>query len=293
VAPARTAALCCVAVAVASAGAANAAAAVTAPSTFAGSCQFSGPITPKPGITVVPLPGPHFSYSGAGTCDGTLDAAPVTAAPLTVTFNDVATLFDTCELGPDFDLHGLMTIAPPGRRVLFEITVNLARLALAGPFALTTGGGGLGAGIAQFNPADAASAPQQCATTGVSAASLTASFNTLAPLVGTREAPPPPAPASAAAPPQPPARPVRSTAPSACSVSRTRVLHLHADPGRRVIAVAVYIDRRLLLRRHGRSLQWARLPPLSPGGHTIRIVSRLDRGGRRIDTRHYRVCVPR
>jgi hypothetical protein len=286
-----------VAAAAAVAVAANAPAAAAAaptPSAFAGSCQFTGPITPKPAITVVPLPGPHFSYSGAGTCDGTLDATPVSGAPLTVSFTDVATLFDTCELGPDFDLQGLMTIAPAGRRSLFEITVNLARLALAGPFAVTTGGGGLGAGIAQFNPADAASAPQQCATTGVSAASLTASFNTLEALIGSRAAAAAPAaPAAAHSHAHPPARPVTSTAPSACSTSRPRVLRLHAARGRRIVAVAVYIDGRLFLRRHGRSLRSARLPALSPGGHTIRIVSGLDRGGRRVDTRRYRICVPR
>jgi hypothetical protein len=162
-----------------------AAASVRAPAAFTGSCQFAGPITPKPGITVVPLPGPHFDYSGTGTCNGTLDAAPVTAAPLTVTFTNVAALFDTCELGPDFDLHGVAAIGPPGGRALFEIAVNLARLALVGPFALTTTGNGLAVGTAQFNPADPASAPQQCATTGISAASLSASVNTLAPLIGT------------------------------------------------------------------------------------------------------------
>ena len=167
-----------------------ASASVVLPSSFSGACKFSGPIEPQPPITVVPVPGPHFSYNGTGTCSGTLDGKPVSAAPLTLTFVNVSTLFDTCELGPDFDLHGDLTIGPAAQRDLFKITVNLARLALAGPFAVTTTGSGLGAGAAQFNPADASTAPQQCATTGIGAATLAASFNTLSALIGARQPPP-------------------------------------------------------------------------------------------------------
>lgn len=273
-----------------------AAASATQPSAFAGSCQFNGPIMPTPAITVVPLPGPHFSYSGTGTCTGTLDIAQVTAAPLTVTFTNVATLFDTCELGPDFDLHGLLAIGKAGQRSLFDITVNLARVALVGPFVLTTPDGGMGLGTAQFNPADPASAPQQCATTGVSAASLSASFNTLSPLVGTRE--PPPAPptgtAHATGPgPRMPAHTVGSTAPSACVRPRPIVVPLYAGRGRRVVAVTVYVDRHRILHRRGRRLRSVRLAPLTGGGHTIRIVWRLDRGRSQVELRYYLVCVHR
>ena len=79
-----------------------------------------------PPITLIPVAGPHFSYSGTGTCSGGL--------PISVSFTNVATLFDTCELGPDFGLHGLARI---GTQRL-HITVNLARIAVAGPFILTT-----------------------------------------------------------------------------------------------------------------------------------------------------------
>lgn len=133
---------------------------------FSGSCQFSGPITPVPAITLIPLPGPHFSYEGTGTCTGGL--------PITVTFKNVATLFDTCELGPDFGLHGLATIG--GQNL--HITVNLARLAIAGPFVLTTPHHGLALGIAQFTTAN----PTDCISPGVASATLTGSFQTVRPL---------------------------------------------------------------------------------------------------------------
>ena len=153
--------------------------------TFSGSCSFSGPIQPTPPIGLVPMPGSHFSYAGSGTCDGALDGRAVAAAPLTVAFTDVATLFDTCELGPDVELHGLMSL----RRDRFDITIDLARLAVTGPFALRTPHGGLAAGTATFAPADASAAPMQCATTGIGQATLSASFQTLAPLVGRRARP--------------------------------------------------------------------------------------------------------
>jgi hypothetical protein len=119
-----------------------------------------------PPITLVPKAGAHFSYDGSGTCSGGL--------PITVRFTNVATLFDTCELGPDFALHGLATI---GTRQL-HITINLARLAVAGPFVLTTPHHGLALGIAQF----ATSNPTDCITPGVGAATLSANFQTVKPL---------------------------------------------------------------------------------------------------------------
>jgi len=140
--------------------------------TFSGSCSFSGPLTiPRP-ITIVPVPGAHFSFQGTGTCDG--------GVPLTLTFTDVSTLFDTCELGPDLPLSGAMTIGA----ARFGVTVDLVRVALAGPFALTTPGGGLAAGVAQFTPASAAAALTQCVSSGVSQASLSGRFTTVTPLVG-------------------------------------------------------------------------------------------------------------
>lgn len=138
------------------------------PASFAGSCQFSGPITPMPPITLLPGPGAHFSYRGTGTCSG--------GVPITVTFRNVATLFDTCELGPDLNLRGVASIGS-GR---YAITIDLLRLAVAGPFTLTTRHDGRALGIAEFSTA----APQDCLIGGVATAVLSASFQTLSPLVG-------------------------------------------------------------------------------------------------------------
>jgi hypothetical protein len=154
------------------------------PVSFSGSCSFAGPISPAPPITVVPKPGAHFSYVGSGMCRGTLGGASVDAAPITVTFTNVSTLFDTCELGPDFGLRGVALIGSGATRARFAVTVNLARLAVAGPFVLNASGGGSAAGVAQFEPADTAAAVQQCGADGVSKASLSAEFQTLAALVG-------------------------------------------------------------------------------------------------------------
>jgi hypothetical protein len=168
-------------------GAAPARDAPRTPATFSGSCQFGGPLSIGRPITVVPVPGAHFSYAGTGTCTGTLDGSAVSAAPLTVTFPQESTLFDTCELGPDIGLTGVARIAA-GRRVdRFDVRVDLARLALAGPFVLRTAHHGWAAGVAQFQPPGA---PQDalaaCAGAGVATATLSASFSSIAPLVGTR-----------------------------------------------------------------------------------------------------------
>lgn len=162
-------------------------AAAGTPATFAGSCQFAGPISPGRPITVLPVPGAHFSYRGLGTCSGTLDQTAVAAAPITVTFTNASTLFDTCELGPDFGLHGVGTISSGRALDRFDITVDLARLAVVGPFVLRTAQAGLAAGIAQFVPADLQASLSQCAGPGLDSASLSANFATLSPLVGSSQ----------------------------------------------------------------------------------------------------------
>jgi hypothetical protein len=139
-----------------------------------------------PPITVVPKPGAHFSYAGSGGCRGTLGGHAVDSAPIAVTFTNVSTLFDTCELGPDFGLRGVAVIGSGQGRGRFGITVNLARLAVAGPFLLTTADGGKALGVAQFQPQNQAAAPEQCLSGGIATATLQASFHTLSPLVGRR-----------------------------------------------------------------------------------------------------------
>lgn len=140
-------------------------------STFSGHCRLSGPITPLPPITLVPRPGPHFDFSGTGECG---------AQPATLSFVHASTLFDTCELGPDFPLRGTMTIGPDS----YAVTIDLLRAALAGPFLITTRGGGLGAGLATFTPAgNQVTAVEDCLGAGVAHASLSASFSTVTPLI--------------------------------------------------------------------------------------------------------------
>jgi|SRR5947209_2585058 len=158
-----------------------------ATSSFSGSCQFSGPIKPTPPITLVPTPGAHFSYTGTGSCTGMLAGASVSGAPISVTFSNVSTLFDTCELGPDVRLSGVAEIGSGRQRARFAITIDMARAVLVGPFALSASGGGQAAGVAQFQPGNESTAPQDCASGGVGSASLTASFQTLSPLVGTAD----------------------------------------------------------------------------------------------------------
>jgi hypothetical protein len=124
-----------------------------------------------PPITIVPRPGPHFDYSGTGVCG---------AQPATLSFVNVSTLFDTCELGPDLPLAGTMTIGSDR----YTVTVDLLRVALAGPFLITTRGGGLGVGVATFTPAgNQLAAIEACAGAGIANASLSANFTTVEPLV--------------------------------------------------------------------------------------------------------------
>jgi hypothetical protein len=165
-------------------------AALAQTSTLSGSCSFSGPITPNPPITVVPKPGAHFSYAGKGTCNGSFDDAPVAAEPIALRFTNVQTAFDTCELGPDFNLLGTLAVQSGGTTTDFPVTINLLRLALFGPFTLTTPGGGRAAGTAQFTPANATAAILQCSSTGIATATLAGSFTTSAPLVGAVVTPP-------------------------------------------------------------------------------------------------------
>lgn len=140
-------------------------------STFSGRCHLSGPITPLPPITVVPRRGSHFDFSGTGACGG---------QSATLSFVNASTLFDTCELGPDLPLTGTLTIGSDR----YTVTIDLLRLALAGPFVITTRGDGLGAGVATFTPAgNQLTAVEDCLGAGVAHASLTASFSTVKPLV--------------------------------------------------------------------------------------------------------------
>jgi hypothetical protein len=153
-------------------------------STFEGSCQVNGPIYPRPGITAFPQPSARAEYHGVGTCDGKLNGTAISHAPARIDMPDQGILFDTCEFGPDVDLHGILQVSGPSGPEDFKITIDLLRLAVAGPFLLTGPHSGRALGTAQFTPKDQAAAVQGCGAGGVTDASLAASFNTLRPLAG-------------------------------------------------------------------------------------------------------------
>jgi hypothetical protein len=160
-------------------------------SSFSGACSFSGSIRPDPAITLLPHQGARFSYSGSGACAGVLDGKSVSGVPDRVTFAEVPTTFDTCEVGPDFDLPGTLTLTIGRTTSTFAITIYLARVGGAGPFALTTPRRGRAIGTATFEPADPVTAAAACGGAGVSTATLAASFRTAEPLRGTRPTNPP------------------------------------------------------------------------------------------------------
>jgi len=247
-----------------------------ATSSFYGSCKFSGPISPNPPITVVPKPGAHFSYRGTGTCSGTLGGSSVTSTPDTVTFTNVATVFDTCEFGPDFDLPGVILVGVGARRAEFKITINLARLALAGPFVLTTIGKGQALGVATFTPPSTATGVKQCASSGITTATLAGNFNTTSTLVGRAD---------------PQATHTSGPGPAKRCASGVRVvIKFRAVHGQRIVQASVYVNGRRVKVVKGRDLTSITLHGLSGGVRTIKVVTRSDRGQIRTVLRRYRIC---
>jgi hypothetical protein len=252
------------------------AAADPAASSFSGSCKFSGPISPNPPITVVPKPGAHFSYNGTGTCSGTLGGTLVNSTPDVVTFTNVATVFDTCEFGPDFDLPGRMVVGAGSRRAQFNITINLARLALAGPFVLTTPGKGQALGVATFTPPSTATGAQQCGSSGITTATLAGSFETTSPLVGLAD----PTPTHTSGPGQT----------KQCVSGGHIVIKFKAARGQRIVQATSYVDGRKVKLLRGRDLTSVTLHGLSAGVRTVKVVIRSNRGQIRTVLRRYRIC---
>jgi hypothetical protein len=80
-------------------------------------------------------------------------------------------------------------------------------------------------------------------------------------------------------------------APPACTRSRTLVFSLPRRPGRRAVAVSVRLDRRIVVRRRGRSLRTVtvRRAPVT-GTHTLRITIRYSDRVRLTLVRHLRGC---
>jgi hypothetical protein len=160
-------------------------------SSFSGSCYFSGPIVPKPGITILPHDGAVFDYHATGTCSGSFDGTSAVSAPLSIDFTNTKTFLDTCEVGPDLELEGNMTMVDTtGRTLVTTFSLDMLRAALIAPFRIASTQGGSGLGVAQFMPDNAAAALTDCSPTaaGISHATLKGNYATSEPLVLTVKA---------------------------------------------------------------------------------------------------------
>jgi hypothetical protein len=162
-------------------------ASASATRTFEGTCEVSGPIVPERPVNLIPRIGARASYRGHGTCQGRLDARAARTWKVRVRVDDADILFDTCELGPDIGIPATMLIRVRRKRVAeFPLTLDMVRVATAGPVLIRGPHDGAAFGLAQLIPADQAAAVAACADPngGLSDAALAASFRTLSPLVG-------------------------------------------------------------------------------------------------------------
>lgn len=162
-------------------------ASASAARTFEGACEVTGPIEPERPVNLVPRIGARASYRGHGTCDGRLDDRRPRTWKVRVRIDDADILFDTCELGPDIGIPATLLIRVRRKRIAeFQLTLDMVRVATAGPFVLRGPHDGVAFGTAQLIPADQAAAVADCANPngGLADAKLAASFGTLSPLVG-------------------------------------------------------------------------------------------------------------
>jgi hypothetical protein len=77
---------------------------------------------------------------------------------------------------------------------------------------------------------------------------------------------------------------------SRCIDRRKFRFKLHRPRGSRVVRVAVYVGRKLALRRRGHDIRTVAIRRLPRGRFTVRIVTTYSTGKRRISTRTYRGC---
>jgi hypothetical protein len=158
------------------------------PLSFDGSCEIAGPIEPEQPINVLPRPGARFSFTGKGSCSGTLSGTARNRLRARVEVVGAETLFDTCELGPDFGVRTMLRIRRARKRwVRFPLTLEMPRVLTVGVFLLHGPEGGRAFGQAELVPPDAAAAIRDCGDLagGITTATLEASFRTVSPLVGT------------------------------------------------------------------------------------------------------------
>lgn len=122
--------------------------------TLSGSANFNSPLKAQPGAN-------GYSFTGSGTCSGTLNGAPITNAPASASASGSGTL--GCSASAATTGTGTLTVN--GVSVGFQISLVGAGTEVA--FALTGNSGGAGGGHASF-ALDAQQAATQCAGAGAS-----------------------------------------------------------------------------------------------------------------------------
>jgi hypothetical protein len=122
--------------------------------TLSGTANFNSPLTAQPGAN-------GYSFTGSGTCSGTLNGAPITNAPASASASGTGTLSCTASAST----VGTGTLTVNGVAIGFQI--KLVGTGTEVTFALTGNTGGAGVGHASF-VLDAQQAATQCAGAGAS-----------------------------------------------------------------------------------------------------------------------------
>jgi hypothetical protein len=130
------------------------AATVTGACTLSGSANFNSPLTAQPGPN-------GYSFTGSGSCSGTLNGTPITNAPASASASGSGTLGCSASVSTG----GTGTLTVNGVSVPFQI--NLVGTATEVVFHLTGNSGGAGVGHASF-ALDAQQAASECAGSGAS-----------------------------------------------------------------------------------------------------------------------------
>jgi hypothetical protein len=130
------------------------AATVSGACTLSGTANFNSPLTAQPGAN-------GYSFTGSGSCSGTLNGAPITNAPASASASGSGTLGCSASAAT----LGTGTLTVNGVAVGFQIKLVGAGTEVA--FALTGNSGGAGGGHASF-ALDAQQAATQCAGAGAS-----------------------------------------------------------------------------------------------------------------------------
>jgi hypothetical protein len=122
------------------------AAAANAANTVSGACSIAGSahFTPT-GLTSTPTD-MGYSFSGTGSCSGTLNGAPITNAPVSTSVSGNGTL--SCAAALSTTGHGTLTF--PNQGVTIGFSISLAGAGSEVAFELQGDGGGAGAGHASF-----------------------------------------------------------------------------------------------------------------------------------------------